>query len=79
MVQVIKKDHVASGLCCIQLFMNSATQEEAIKYLEHAKVCPLLRIGNTFIWSNSPQNDDLSCIPLEFQHHCLRNRVRDLG
>ncbi|XP_062164447.1 uncharacterized protein LOC133871099 isoform X3 [Alnus glutinosa] len=36
--QVIKKDHVAAGLCCIQLFMNSSTQEEAIKYLEHAKM-----------------------------------------
>ncbi|KAL3745323.1 hypothetical protein ACJRO7_014433 [Eucalyptus globulus] len=36
--QVIKKDHVAAGLCCIQLFMNSATQEEAIKHLEHAKM-----------------------------------------
>ncbi|PKI70827.1 hypothetical protein CRG98_008718, partial [Punica granatum] len=36
--QVIKKDHVAAGLCCIQLFMNSATQEEAIKHLEHAKI-----------------------------------------
>ncbi|XP_030548723.1 uncharacterized protein LOC115753985 isoform X2 [Rhodamnia argentea] len=36
--QVIKKDHVAAGLCCIQLFMNSSTQEEAIKHLEHAKM-----------------------------------------
>ncbi|KAK6140827.1 hypothetical protein DH2020_025434 [Rehmannia glutinosa] len=36
--QVIKKDHVAAGLCCIQLFMNSASQEEAIKHLEHAKM-----------------------------------------
>ncbi|KAL5558300.1 hypothetical protein UlMin_034511 [Ulmus minor] len=36
--QVIKKDHVAAGLCCIQLFMNSALQEEAIKHLEHAKM-----------------------------------------
>ncbi|KAG2699968.1 hypothetical protein I3760_07G212600 [Carya illinoinensis] len=36
--QVIKKDHVAAGLCCIQLFMNSSTQEEAVKYLEHAKM-----------------------------------------
>lgn len=38
MFQVIKKDHVAAGLCCIQLFMNTALQEEAIKHLEHAKV-----------------------------------------
>ncbi|KAF3446015.1 hypothetical protein FNV43_RR11193 [Rhamnella rubrinervis] len=36
--QVIKKDHVAAGLCCIQLFMNTALQEEAIKHLEHAKM-----------------------------------------
>ncbi|KAI4316248.1 hypothetical protein L6164_024246 [Bauhinia variegata] len=36
--QVIKKDHVAAGLCCIQLFMNSSSQEEAIKHLEHAKI-----------------------------------------
>ncbi|KZV53912.1 hypothetical protein F511_23677 [Dorcoceras hygrometricum] len=36
--QVIKKDHVAAGLCCIQLFMNSASQEEALKHLEHAKL-----------------------------------------
>ncbi|CAA0838536.1 Unknown protein [Striga hermonthica] len=36
--QVLKKDHVAAGLCCIQLFMNSASQEEAIKHLEHAKM-----------------------------------------
>lgn len=36
--QVIKKDHVAAGLCCIQLFMNSSSQEGAIKHLEHAKM-----------------------------------------
>ncbi|XP_065850998.1 uncharacterized protein [Euphorbia lathyris] len=36
--QVIKKDHVAAGLCCIQLFMNSSSQEEAVKHLEHAKI-----------------------------------------
>ncbi|XP_042498960.1 uncharacterized protein LOC122077177 [Macadamia integrifolia] len=36
--QVIKKDHVAAGLCCIQLFMNSSFQDEAIKHLEHAKL-----------------------------------------
>ncbi|XP_028950379.2 uncharacterized protein [Malus domestica] len=36
--QVIKKDHVAAGLCCIQLFMNSSLQEEAIKHLENAKM-----------------------------------------
>ncbi|KAL8063412.1 hypothetical protein ABFX02_01G025300 [Erythranthe guttata] len=36
--QVLKKDHVAAGLCCIQLFMNSASQEEAIKHLENAKM-----------------------------------------
>uniref|UniRef100_A0A2P2L9N6 Uncharacterized protein LOC105638290 n=1 Tax=Rhizophora mucronata TaxID=61149 RepID=A0A2P2L9N6_RHIMU len=35
---VIKKDHVAAGLCCIQLFMNSSSQEEAVKHLEHAKM-----------------------------------------
>ncbi|XP_010249786.1 PREDICTED: uncharacterized protein LOC104592245 [Nelumbo nucifera] len=36
--QVIKKDHVAAGLCCIQLFMNSSFQEEAIRHLENAKM-----------------------------------------
>ncbi|KAH7574212.1 hypothetical protein JRO89_XS03G0265900 [Xanthoceras sorbifolium] len=36
--QVIKKDHVAAGLCCIQLFMNSSSLEEAIKHLENAKM-----------------------------------------
>ncbi|KAL8521988.1 hypothetical protein ACS0TY_012224 [Phlomoides rotata] len=36
--QVIKKDHVAAGLCCFQLFMNAASQEEAIKHLENAKM-----------------------------------------
>ncbi|KAI4380183.1 hypothetical protein MLD38_006402 [Melastoma candidum] len=36
--QVIKKDHVAAGLCCLQLFMNSSSQDEAVKHLEHAKV-----------------------------------------
>ncbi|CAL0305695.1 unnamed protein product [Lupinus luteus] len=36
--QVIKKDHVAAGLCCIQLFLNSSSQEEAIRHLEHAKM-----------------------------------------
>ncbi|PIA65102.1 hypothetical protein AQUCO_00100529v1 [Aquilegia coerulea] len=35
--QVIKKDHVAAGLCCIQLFMNASSQEEAIRHLENAK------------------------------------------
>ncbi|CAN6456405.1 unnamed protein product [Victoria cruziana] len=36
--QVLKKDHVAAGLCCIQLFMNSCAQEEATKHLENAKL-----------------------------------------
>lgn len=36
--QVVKRDHAAAGLCCIQLFMNSSTQEEAIGHLENAKV-----------------------------------------
>ncbi|KAH0890215.1 hypothetical protein HID58_052644 [Brassica napus] len=34
---VLKKDYVTSGYCCIQLFMNSTTQEEAVRHLEHAK------------------------------------------
>ncbi|KAM3349757.1 hypothetical protein ACQJBY_022565 [Aegilops geniculata] len=34
---VLKGDHVASGLCCIQLFMNSMSQEESLKHLGHAK------------------------------------------
>ncbi|XP_038897971.1 uncharacterized protein LOC120085832 isoform X2 [Benincasa hispida] len=36
--QVLKQDHVAAGLCCIQLFMNSYSPEEAVKHLEHAKM-----------------------------------------
>ncbi|XP_021746280.1 uncharacterized protein LOC110712151 isoform X1 [Chenopodium quinoa] len=35
---VIKRDHVAAGLCCIQLFMNSLSQEDAVKHLQNAKV-----------------------------------------
>jgi hypothetical protein len=38
MCQVLKDDHVASGLCCIQLFMNSMSQDEALRHLGHAKV-----------------------------------------
>ncbi|CAM8879042.1 unnamed protein product [Rhodiola kirilowii] len=36
--QVIKGDQVAAGLCCIQLFMNASSLEEAIKHMEHAKM-----------------------------------------
>uniref|UniRef100_A0A7N0VLB1 ZFYVE26-like TPR repeats domain-containing protein n=1 Tax=Kalanchoe fedtschenkoi TaxID=63787 RepID=A0A7N0VLB1_KALFE len=36
--QVIKGDHVAAGLCCVQLFMNASSLEEAIKHMEHAKM-----------------------------------------
>ncbi|KAG0600289.1 hypothetical protein M758_11G022200 [Ceratodon purpureus] len=36
--QVLKKDYVAAGLCCIQLFLNSSNQEQALRHLEHAKV-----------------------------------------
>ncbi|XP_024403575.1 uncharacterized protein [Physcomitrium patens] len=36
--QVLKKDYVAAGLCCIQLFLNSPNQEQALRHLEHAKV-----------------------------------------
>ncbi|KAI3812488.1 hypothetical protein L1987_17198 [Smallanthus sonchifolius] len=36
--QVIGKDHVAAGLCCIQLFVNSSVLDEAIKHLENAKM-----------------------------------------
>ncbi|KAI3977360.1 hypothetical protein MKX01_000273 [Papaver californicum] len=36
--QVVKKDLVAAGLCCIQLFVNSLSQEEALKHLENAKI-----------------------------------------
>ena len=49
MIQVIKKDHVAAGLCCIQLFMNSSLQEEAIKHLENAKVNPNFRVQMGFM------------------------------
>lgn len=37
-VQVLKKDYVAAGLCCIQLFLNSSNCEQALRHLEHAKV-----------------------------------------
>ena len=37
-VQALKGDHVASGLCCIQLFVNSMSQDESLKHLGHAKV-----------------------------------------
>ncbi|MCO5594323.1 hypothetical protein L7F22_048353 [Adiantum nelumboides] len=36
--QVLKKDHVAAGLCCIQLFLNSINQEQALRQLERAKM-----------------------------------------
>ncbi|XP_023748497.1 uncharacterized protein LOC111896742 isoform X2 [Lactuca sativa] len=36
--QVIGNDHVAAGLCCIQLFVNSSALDEAIKHLENAKM-----------------------------------------
>lgn len=36
--QVIKEDHVAAGLCCIQLFINSSSQDDAIRHLENAKM-----------------------------------------
>ncbi|KAJ7536047.1 hypothetical protein O6H91_12G054900 [Diphasiastrum complanatum] len=36
--QVLKKDYIAAGLCCIQLFLNSSTQEQALRHLERAKV-----------------------------------------
>ncbi|KAG0495156.1 hypothetical protein HPP92_006150 [Vanilla planifolia] len=36
--QVLRRNDIAAGLCCIQLFMNSSCQEEAVKHLEHAKV-----------------------------------------
>lgn len=29
---------MATGLSCIQLFMNSSSQEEAIRHLDHAKM-----------------------------------------
>ncbi|KAJ3671098.1 hypothetical protein LUZ60_008524 [Juncus effusus] len=34
---VIRGDRVAAGLCCIQLFMNSMSQEEALKHLSNAR------------------------------------------
>ncbi|KAK8942081.1 hypothetical protein KSP40_PGU011520 [Platanthera guangdongensis] len=36
--QVLRRDNIAAGLCCIQLFINSSSQEEAVKHLERAKV-----------------------------------------
>ncbi|KAL9338877.1 hypothetical protein Peur_067892 [Populus x canadensis] len=36
--QFQKDDHDVAGLCCIQLFMNFSSQEEAVKHLDNAKV-----------------------------------------
>ncbi|KAH7298964.1 hypothetical protein KP509_25G067100 [Ceratopteris richardii] len=35
--QVLRKDYIAAGLCCIQLFHNSPNQEQALRHLERAK------------------------------------------
>ncbi|BBN06274.1 zinc finger FYVE domain-containing protein 26 [Marchantia polymorpha subsp. ruderalis] len=35
--QLLKKDYVAAGLCCIQLFLNSQHQDEAVRQLECAR------------------------------------------
>ncbi|PKA58911.1 hypothetical protein AXF42_Ash001004 [Apostasia shenzhenica] len=35
--QVLRRDNIAAGLCCIQLFMNAYSQDEAVKDLENAK------------------------------------------
>ncbi|KAG6557384.1 hypothetical protein Mapa_000653 [Marchantia paleacea] len=35
--QVLKKDYVAAGLCCIQLFLNSQHQDQALRQLERAR------------------------------------------
>ncbi|CAM6127643.1 unnamed protein product [Calypogeia fissa] len=35
--QVLKKDYVAAGLCCIQLFLNSSQHDQALRHLERAK------------------------------------------
>lgn len=50
MCQVLKDDHVASGLCCIQLFMNSMSQEEALMHLGHAKVYLHPIYQNALFW-----------------------------
>jgi hypothetical protein len=51
-VQVLKKDYVAAGLCCIQLFLNSSNHEQALRHLEHAKVLAfddLLKMGSKLV------------------------------
>ncbi|KAL3693637.1 hypothetical protein R1sor_007288 [Riccia sorocarpa] len=35
--QVLKKDYIAASLCCIQLFLNSQTQEQGLEQLKRAK------------------------------------------
>jgi zinc finger FYVE domain-containing protein 26 len=48
--QVLKKDYVAAGLCCIQLFLNSSHQDQALGHLERAKV------WKPFFWNSKHGN-----------------------
>ncbi|GJM94022.1 hypothetical protein PR202_ga10633 [Eleusine coracana subsp. coracana] len=45
--EVLKGDHVASGRCCIQLFMNSMSQDEALRHLGHAKMDVVKALNST--------------------------------
>lgn len=75
--QVIKKDHVAAGLCCIQLFMNSSLQEEAIKHLENAKVCFYLLPLELNYYLGSRSKFAFGCIMVwEFQPYHLGIRSK---
>ncbi len=49
-MQVLKKDYVAAGLCCIQLFLNSSHQDQALGHLERAKV------WKPFFWKSKHGN-----------------------
>jgi hypothetical protein len=67
-MQVLKKDYVAAGLCCIQLFLNSSHQDQALRHLEHAKVCPYLQsiLTNMVLQSPSKVLSKLSILFLSF-------------
>jgi zinc finger FYVE domain-containing protein 26 len=55
--QVLKKDYVAAGLCCIQLFLNSSHQDQALGHLERAKV------WKPFLWKSKHGNGCSDCKP----------------
>ena len=80
--QVLKDDHVASGLCCIQLFMNSMSQEEALRHLGHAKVylatCILFSwflLSQCIIWKSCMTAQLTMCVDLYFGERFLSSQL----